>query len=114
MATVHKATIDLFDRIYPLLEYFNIKDMSRDDWFQLLNTRWSALHDHFGYVLMDGDEVVGFLGAFFYERTLHGSSYSLCNLFCWYVPEKYRKESLFLILAILNLKETTVTSLRPV
>lgn len=113
MATVHKATIDLFDRIYPLLEYFNIKGMSRDSWFQLLSTRWSSKQDHFGYVLIEDKKVVGFLGTFFYERTIGGVEHALCNLFCWYVLKEYRskKESLLLLLAVLKLKDTTVTSL---
>jgi len=115
MATVHKATIDLFDRIYPLLEYFNIKGMNRDSWFELLSTRWSSKQDHFGYVLMEDKKVVGFLGTFFYERTFEGVEHALCNLFCWYVLEEYRsrKEGLLLLLAVVKLKDTTITSLTP-
>ncbi len=113
MATVHKATIDLFDQIYPLLEYFNIRGMNRDKWFQLLSTRRSSRHDHFGYVLMDEEKAVGFLGAMFYERIIGGREEPLCNLFCWYVLEEYRssKESLLLLLAVLKHRNTTITSL---
>jgi hypothetical protein len=113
MATVHKATIDLFDHIYPLLEYFNITGMNRDKWFQLLSTRRSARYDHFGYVLMEEEKAVGFLGAMFYERTIGGREESLCNLFCWYVLEEYRsgKGSLLLLLAAVRNRYTTITSL---
>lgn len=113
MATVKMATIDLFDQIYPLIHHFDIKGLSREDWQRLLECNWSSRHDHFGYVLMEGDEVVGFLGTFFYERIIDGTTCHLCNLFCWYVLEKYRKQSLMLILAVLNLKDTTITSLTP-
>lgn len=111
MATVHKATIDLFDRIYPLLEYFNVEGMNREDWFLLLSTRRSTRHEHFGYVLMEGEDIVGFLGAFFCERNINGVEHAICNLFCWYVLEEHRRESLLLLVAILDLKDTTVTSL---
>jgi hypothetical protein len=113
MATVKKATIELFDKIYPLLQHFAIKELTKDEWRQLLGCRWSTIYDHFGYVLLDGDKVVGFLGTFFHERQIAGKKHSICNLFCWYVLEEYRRESLLLILAVLNLQNTTVTSLTP-
>lgn len=113
MATVHKATFDLFDRIHPLIQYFNIEDMSREDWLTLLGSRWSLQYDHFGYVLMEEEQVVGFLGTFFYDRKIDGTLHTFCNLFCWYVPEEYRKESLRLLLAVLSLKDIIVTSLTP-
>ena len=104
MATVCKATIDQFDRIYPLLEFFHVEGMTRENWFRLLSKRWSPAHDHFGYVLMEGDQAVGFLGAFFSERKSSGRSLTFCNLFCWHVLEDYRKQSLLLLRPILNLQ----------
>ncbi len=112
-AIVKKATIELFDKIYPLIEHFAVRGLDRDEWRRLLGCRWSTIYDHFGYVLIDEDEVVGFLGCFFHEREIAGEIYSLCNLFCWYVLEEYRRQSLLLLLAVLNLKDMTVTSLTP-
>ncbi len=113
MVTVKKATIDLFEKIYPLIDYFNIQKLNKDDWYSLLSLRWSSEYDHFGYILVDQDKVVGFLGAFFHERTIEGKTHQICNLFCWYVLKEYRRESLSLILAALKEKNVTVTSLTP-
>lgn len=113
MVIVRKATLDLFDRIYPLIESFGIEGVSREDWFQLLSKHWFPDHDHFGYVLMEGEQVVGFLGASFSERNIGGNRFAVCNLFCWYVWEDYRKESLLLLRPILNLPNMTITTLTP-
>ena len=113
MVTVQKATIDLFERIYPLIEFFDMEDMNRDDWFQLLSKRWFPEHDHFGYVLLDDERVVGFLGVFFYQRTINGTLHDLCSFFCWHVLEEYRRQSLLLLKPVLNRKNLTITSLTP-
>jgi len=113
MVTVQKATIDLFDRIYPLIEYFDMEEMNRESWLQLLSKRWFPEHDHFGYVLMEDEQVVGFLGVFFYQRNIDGNQHDLCSFFCWHVLEEYRKESLLLLRPVLNRKDMTITSLTP-
>jgi hypothetical protein len=111
MITVQKATISLFDAIFPLLDFFAVKEMDRENWFALLNTRWSARYDHFGYVLLDDERVVGFLGTFFSDRVVDGKEYAICNLFCWHVLEEYRRESLLLLRPILQLQDTCITAL---
>ena len=113
MAQVRKATIDLFDRIYPLIETFAIQGLSRDDWYRLLSSSWFSGHDHFGYVLVDGEEVVGFLGVFFYRRYIEGVAHDLASFFCWNVRKQYRRESLLLLRPVLTRKDLTVTSLTP-
>jgi hypothetical protein len=113
MAEVRKATLELFDSIYPLLQHFSVPNMDRDRWYRLLDQRLSRRHDHFGYALMEGDRAVGFLGGFFNQRGINGEEHTLCNLFCWYVLEEYRQQSLLLILAFLREPGLTITSLTP-
>ncbi|MEA3468021.1 MAG: hypothetical protein U9R57_07345 [Thermodesulfobacteriota bacterium] len=111
MPTVKKATLEMLGQIYPLLQHFGIRELNQNDWQRLLEKRWSNRFDHFGYVLLEEEQVVGFLGTFFYERKILGKTHDFCNLFCWIVPEEHRKSSLFLLLAVLNIKDLTVTSL---
>ena len=111
MPTVQKATIEMLDQIYPLLQHFGIQELNKNDWRQLLEKRWSSRFNHFGYVLMEKEKVLGFLGTFFYERKILDKTHHFCNLFCWVVPEEHRKSSLFLLLAVLNIKDLTVSSL---
>jgi len=79
MVVVKKATADLFEQIYPLLRSFDKRKVGRDEWRRAFGLRWSSLHDHFGYVLMDGDRVVGFLGALFHEREINGKVYNFAT-----------------------------------
>ncbi len=101
----------MLDQIYPLLQHFGIRELSKNDWQGLLEKKWSNRFDHFGYVLLEEDQVVGFLGTFFYERKILGKNHDFCNLFCWVVPKEHRKSSLLLLLAVLNIKDLTVSSL---
>ncbi len=113
MAEVKRATIELFDSIYPLLQHFEVPNMDRERWYRLLNASWSSPYDHFGYVLMEGKQAVGFLGGFFHHREINGVEHTLCNLFCWYVLEEYRQQSLLLMFAFLKEPGLTITSLTP-
>lgn len=113
MAEVIKATLEQFDRIYPLLEHFEIAGMDSEAWRMLLGQRWSERYDHFGYALVDSGRYVGFLGTFFRDVELNNSPHTICNLFCWYVMEEYRQQSLLLMLAVLREPDLTITSLTP-
>jgi len=111
MPIVKKATLEMLGQIYPLLQHFGIHELDKNDWRHLLEKRWSSRFDHFGYVLLEKENIVGFLGTFFYEREILGQNHTFCNLFCWIVPEEHRRSSLLLLLAVLNIKDVTVTSL---
>ncbi len=113
MVTVRKASLDLFDQIHSLLLHFREVRLDRDQWRRILSIRWSRHHDHFGYVLMEDDRVVGFLGTLFFERVVSGTEHRFCDLFCWIVPEEYRQHSLLLLFPVLKLQDTTVMSLTP-
>ncbi len=113
MAELRKATIDLFPDILPLLEHFDVPDMGSEDWFHLFSASWKGKRDYFGYVLMEGRKAVGFLGGLFHERLFEEDRYPVCNLFCWYVLEEFRSQSLLLLMPFLREKGLTVTSLTP-
>ena len=113
MVTVRKATADLFDQIHPLLLHFRHTRLDQAQWRRILSIRWSRHHDHFGYVLMQDDQVVGFLGTLFFERLIGDREHRFCDLFCWIVPEEYRQHSLLLLFPVLKLQDTTVMSLTP-
>ncbi len=113
MPEIRPATIELFDAILPLLRHFEAPGMDRQAWHALFSTQWSALYHHKGWVMMQGTEAVGFLGGLFHDRNIRGEIHCLCNLFCWYVREEYRPQSLLLLLSALKDENLTVTSLTP-
>tara|TARA_B100002003_G_scaffold240722_1_gene261564 strand:- start:1353 stop:2207 length:855 start_codon:yes stop_codon:yes gene_type:complete len=111
MAIVRKAVAQDFEKVYPLFVKFNNPRLSKDDWRQLFVNHWHTREGYFGYVLEDGERIVGFLGLIFGRRILNEREEKFCNLTSWVVDEKFRSQSLFLLLPVLKLKDYTLTIL---
>lgn len=56
----------------------------------------------FGYVLKDGNKIVGFLGTMFSERIINKKKYTYCNLHTWIVNESHRLSSYQLLLPVVE------------
>lgn len=108
---VHKAYATDFDRVYSSLLAAHDPRIDKEDWRQLFIRHWETPEDYHGYMLVDDEEVVGFLGAIFSQRKSHGKNYRYCNLTSWIVKPEHRNKSLFLLLAILKLADYTFTNL---
>jgi acetoacetyl-CoA synthetase len=63
-------------------------------------------------VLVDGDDVVGFVSTILSERTIRGETVRLCNTSSWIVKHEYRTHSLALHAKVVADKSVTVTNLR--
>jgi hypothetical protein len=113
MAIVREARGDDFERVYPLLLGFKNLHLKEENWRQLFIDHSGLQHDHFGWVLVDGEEVVGFLGTTFSERTIRNETVRLCNLSNWIVKPGYRKHSLALHARAIADKSVTVTNMSP-
>ena len=108
------ATPAQFDEIYPVLSEFANPRMSREDWRRMMfDLPWPVAEDHRGFVLRDGDEVVGFIGTIFSSRLLGGVTHRFCNLSSWIVRDSHRNSSLRLLAAVLALKSHTLVALTP-
>jgi len=113
MVTVRKATAEDFERVVPLLLEFKSPYIRKNRWNQLFVDHWGENHSHFGYVMMDGDEAVGFLGLLCSRRKAGGRERRFCNLTSWIVREPYRGRSLFLLLPVLKEPDTALVDLTP-
>jgi len=113
MVTVRKAMGDDFERVYPLLLEFKNPYIRKSEWNRLFIDHWGEAKGHFGYVMLDGEEAVGFLGLLFSRRTVRGRERRFCNLTSWIVREPYRGRSLFLLLPVLQERDTTLVDLTP-
>jgi len=112
MPHVRPAGPEHFDQVYPLLLGFGHAAMSRDDWRRMLfDLPWRVDEPHRGYMLIDGDAVVGFLGTIFSRRDLGGVTRRICNLSSWIVDEKHRASSFQLLLPVLSMKTHTIVNL---
>jgi hypothetical protein len=111
MTTLHKAYAEDFERIYPLLQQFHNPNLTKEDWRQLFVRHWGSQEDYFGYFLLDGEQVVGFLGTLFSRRQINGTPHNFCNLSTWIVKEEYRGMSLMLLFEALKQEGFTITNL---
>src|SRR5262249_43902633 len=87
--------------------------VKEENWRQLFVDHSGLQNDRFGWVLVDGDEVVGFIGTIFSDRTIRGQTVRLCNLSNWIVKQEYRMHSLALHGRVIADKSVTVTNMSP-
>ncbi len=114
MVAIRRALADDFSEVYSrlLLEFRN-PYLSREDYLNLFKRQWEGAEDWHGFVLVDEDAVVGFLGLIFSKRAIKGREYRLCNLSHWIVKPEYRRHSMSLLFAATSLKGYTFTSFTP-
>jgi acetoacetyl-CoA synthetase len=113
MLTIREARGDDFSRVYPLLLDFHNKHVSEEHWKQLFIDHTGLQHDRYGWVIVDGDRVVGFLGTILSERTVRGEKVRLCNTSSWIVKSEYRAHSLALHAKVLAYEGIAITNLSP-
>lgn len=110
MAELREATPEMFDGIYPLLAGFN-PALTREQWRLLVDYPWRAPGDPMGWVLLDGESIVGFISTLYSRRTIGGRVVRFCNTAHWVVREEYRSESLKLLMTVLRQRDCTITNL---
>lgn len=107
MISVVKAKAGDFKRVEPLLTDHN----KVTDWSQLFTDHWNIGNDFLGFLLLDNDDVVGFLGIILSKRMLNGVEHNFCNLSTWVVKPEYKSKSMLLFFKVLQLKDYTITDL---
>jgi acetoacetyl-CoA synthetase len=108
---IREARGDDFERVYPLLLEFKNPHLIEEHWRQLFVDHNGLQNDHFGWVLVDGDDVVGFVCTILSERAIRGETVRLCNTSSWIVKDEYRAHSLALHAKVVADKNVTVTNL---
>src|SRR5262245_57960893 len=111
MLIIREARGDDFERVYPLLLEFKNPHLNKEHWRQLFYDHSGLQNDRFGWVLVDGDNVVGFVSTILGERTIRGETVRLCNTSSWIVKHDYRAHSLALHAKVIADKSVTVTNL---
>ena len=82
-------------------------------WASAIDVPWNVDAPNAGYVLCDGDRVVGAHLAFYSERTIEGRLERFCNLGAWCVLPDYRFHALRLLKALLAQDGYHFTDLSP-
>jgi hypothetical protein len=71
-----------------------------EHWSRALDVPWAVDRPNAGFMLLDGDEIVGAHLAFYSERLIEGRRERFCNLAAWCVRPEYRFHSLRLLKAL--------------
>jgi hypothetical protein len=88
--------------------------LSPRDWADSIRVPWRVDAPNHGFLLRDGDRIVGVYLAFYSERPVRGGpSERFCNLGAWSVLPEYRAHSVRLLRALLAQPETHFTDLSP-
>lgn len=74
--------------------------MSVADWQTGLRPRWPCDQANHGFLLRDGGEVVGGIGALYATRQIAGRTEKFCNITSWCVLESHRQQSMRLAMAV--------------
>ena len=95
-----------------LHEHLNPR-VSAQTWASAAVPSWRAPADDHGYLLVEGDRVVGVYLAFHSERMIGGERRHVCNLAAWCVLESHRAHGARLLRAQLARRDVVFTDLSP-
>ncbi len=106
-------TADDLGRVGRFLHQHLDPRVSAETWASAAVPSWRAPVDDHGYLLVEGDRVVGVYLAFHSERMLGGERRHVCNLAAWCVLESHRAHGVRLLRAQLARKDVVFTDLSP-
>jgi hypothetical protein len=110
---VRPVGAESFDEIYPLLQRFPTKRMTRDDWrWMLFGYPWSDATTR-GHALYADGKAVGFIGTVLAQRPLLGRVEKFCNPTSWIVLEPFRYAASLLLRPVLRMRDHTIVNLTP-
>jgi hypothetical protein len=72
----------------------NMGKVPFERWGNILDCRWIPEDDRYGAVVMDGDDLCGFLGIVFADRPLAGATHRTGNITSWYLQKDRRRAGL--------------------
>jgi acetoacetyl-CoA synthetase len=84
------------------------------DWRKLFEYRWLARKPNLGFVALDRNTIVGFVGAIYADRTIDDRTVRVCNLTSWYVRPEYRGLGGYLLASALRDDAITYTAFTPI
>lgn len=88
-------------------------EVSAETWASAAAVPWDVEQPNSGFMLVDGETIVGVYLAFYSERTIAGQRERFCNLGAWCVQPDYRFHGLRLLKALLAQDGFTFTDLSP-
>lgn len=91
---------------------FNNRD-GRESWARAMTPPWGEDQPNHGFLLEEGDRVIGVHLAFYSTRMIDGQPERICNLAAWCVAETHRQHGLRLLRALLRQEGYHFTDFSP-
>ena len=110
MVKIERAQLEHFEDIYKLLLSFKYTRNTKNDWKNLFKDHFQSEKNYYGYILKDGERIVGFINYLFAKRKFNGKVVTFCNIGSWIVLEKYRNKSLSLLMPLVRLNDCILTN----
>jgi hypothetical protein len=111
--TVVPITADDLERAAAFLHANLNSRVPVERWARAIDVPWSVERPNAGFMLVDGDEVVGVHLAFYADRIIDGRLERFCNLGAWCVLPEHRFHGLRLLKALLAQEGYHFTDLSP-
>jgi acetoacetyl-CoA synthetase len=103
--------------VEPLCQFlskaFGTANIPSAAWRRLFDYAWFGEKPDLGFVLVDGEDTVGFLGTVYARRQTAKGTSVVCNLTSWYIRPEYRGWGTALLAAALRDESITYTALTP-
>jgi hypothetical protein len=100
-------------RVAQFLHEYHNANISIADWLRSFSQPWCPDAANHGYMLLDGDRIVGTLGAIYSDQLLQGKMEHFCNLAHWCVLKEFRRHSMMLAMKLVSQKNCHFTNLTP-
>ena len=110
MIKIKKARIEDFNQVFGLLGKLDDKNNSKKDWLNLFKNHFNSRIGYHGYILIDNDQIKGFLGLIFSTRRIDNKEVNFCNIGNWIVDPDYRHKSINLLFPVLNIQDHILTN----
>lgn len=101
------------DRVGEFLHRSLNPGLSAADWARAVQPPWQADSPNHGFMLVDGNNIVGVYLAYYSNRTIDGRNERFCNLAAWCVAPTHRLNSFQLLRALLAQPGFHFTDLSP-
>jgi GNAT superfamily N-acetyltransferase len=82
------------DSVVELLFNHMSQKVTKERWRRLLDYPWRPADANRGYVAVDGDRAVGFLGLVYADRLIGSRIERFCNICAWYLLKDYRGQGI--------------------
>lgn len=110
MGRLKRATPDLFEEVHSNLLRHHDPGIPRERWRRIFAPAWADGRGDAGWVLVEDDRIVGFMGLIFAQREIDGSVQKFANVTSW-IAEGGGGRGAALLFPLRELRSHTITNL---